>query len=354
MSAAFVIVGALSTIPIAFSNRVVESPHKRVGDPTVRTLVVENMFFGTDVLRSKNVSRVWDGWDEACKASAITNVAESDIGPLVYLLDLNVTFWVELGSFHGGSAIRTANVFKKLGLLDVTLLCVDTFLGSGAIHNDYQLGLYDSEGVPRILDQFIDKIHSAGHDDIILAWPQTTMLAMHALHDSFFSLRPVPRPDVIYLDSAHISRETLLELELAWTLLPRGGILFGDDFSWESVSQDVMQFAMLYRESLDLNLVNDFSKACQLGRRGCSAVQFVKPGLAVSFPSHQWIMRKNADPGYDKPSKELHALRGQFGNWATMDCFGVQGFSKDSCCGNGPPGNHKCWDVFFTFEKCCH
>lgn len=44
-----------------------------------------------------------------------------------------------------------------------------------------------------------------------------------------------PLPQVLYLDSAHIAGEVLLELELAWQLLPKGGILVGDDWFLDEV-----------------------------------------------------------------------------------------------------------------------
>ena len=37
-------------------------------------------------------------------------------------------FWVECGSLFGGSAIKTANVIKNIGL-DSTIACIDPFIG---------------------------------------------------------------------------------------------------------------------------------------------------------------------------------------------------------------------------------
>ena len=45
------------------------------------------------------------------------------------------------------------------------------------------------------------------------------------------------------LDSAHEPDETFLELASAWRLLPRGGVLLGDDWRWEAVRNDVLKFA---------------------------------------------------------------------------------------------------------------
>jgi hypothetical protein len=34
-----------------------------------------------------------------------------------------------------------------------------------------------------------------------------------------------------------------MELQHAWSLLRAGGMLFGDDWSWSSVANDVLRFA---------------------------------------------------------------------------------------------------------------
>jgi len=50
-------------------------------------------------------------------------------------------------------------------------------------------------------------------------------------------------PQVIYLDIAHEEHETLIELQLAWDILSPGGVLFGDDWNWDAVRDDVTKFA---------------------------------------------------------------------------------------------------------------
>ncbi len=50
-------------------------------------------------------------------------------------------------------------------------------------------------------------------------------------------------PDVVYLDSAHEEGETLVELRTAWRITRPGGVLFGDDWAWEGVRNDVFRFA---------------------------------------------------------------------------------------------------------------
>lgn len=47
----------------------------------------------------------------------------------------------------------------------------------------------------------------------------------------------------IYLDSAHIEKETHMELETAWDIVAPGGVLFGDDCNWDAVLNDVLKFS---------------------------------------------------------------------------------------------------------------
>ena len=66
-------------------------------------------------------------------------------------------------------------------------------------------------------------------------------------------------PSVVYLDSAHEAGETYLELEYAWRLLPRGGVLLGDDWGYfPGVTKDVRKFSR--RHSIDRNKLKEASR----------------------------------------------------------------------------------------------
>jgi predicted O-methyltransferase YrrM len=45
--------------------------------------------------------------------------------------------------------------------------------------------------------------------------------------------------DVVYLDAAHEEQEVLLDLELYWPLVRRGGAMFGHDYNWPGVKKAV-------------------------------------------------------------------------------------------------------------------
>ena len=98
--------------------------------------------------------------------------------------------------------------------------------------------LFYPDGTSKALDQFILNVRFHNLQHRIAVWPQTTMSALRLLLEEPTLVQKY-RPDVIYLDSAHLRDETLLELVLAWRVLAPGGILFGDDWVLDEVREDV-------------------------------------------------------------------------------------------------------------------
>lgn len=167
------------------------------------------------------------------------------------ILDLTAPlFWLEIGSMLGGSAILTAAAVKRR-LAPTGIVCVDPFCG------DVNMWAWEQEkrragewrflrveqGRPTIFDRFVANVDAAGHNDVILPVTATATVGIRLLGRLLAQGRIPCRPEVIYLDSAHEAEETLLELRLGWDLLAPGGILFGDDWSWEAVRTDVLRFA---------------------------------------------------------------------------------------------------------------
>ncbi|PNH07295.1 hypothetical protein TSOC_006260 [Tetrabaena socialis] len=135
-------------------------------------------------------------------------------------------FVLEVGSFSGGSAIRMARKALELGITSdkFALACADTWLGdTNMITNVYQDGRVSSLIVP-------------------LRAP--SIVTFKSL-ERYAVVHGMMRPAVIYLDSAHEPMETLIEISLAWNLLAEDGILFGDDYDWPAVHNDVLNFAYL-------------------------------------------------------------------------------------------------------------
>lgn len=167
------------------------------------------------------------------------------------LLDLfNPSFWLEIGSMLGGSAIVTAKQIKNRDS-KCEIVCIDPFCG------DVNMWCYEKEakvfdrwrflniknGCPTIRERFMANICHYKMEDIIIPIPTTSTVGISLLEKLLKEGRISYRPEVIYLDSAHEEKETLIELEKSWDLLKEGGVLFGDDWGWDAVNSDLRKFA---------------------------------------------------------------------------------------------------------------
>jgi hypothetical protein len=160
------------------------------------------------------------------------------------------TFWLEVGSMVGGSAIRTADVIQKLGS-DTAIVCIDPFIGDVNAWSwetkpppgwTWQC-LRLEDGRPTIFKRFLANVAAAGHHCRILPLPVTSSVGIRLLQRLHREERISSLPEVVYLDSAHEEGETFLELSYAWDILPPGGILMGDDWGWAAVAHDVTKFS---------------------------------------------------------------------------------------------------------------
>lgn len=166
------------------------------------------------------------------------------------LEETHPAFWLELGTMLGGSALLTAECVKRLGL-ETAICCVDPFTGDvntwlwekAARERGEWRYLMLAAGRPTIYDRFLANVRASGHDDLIVPLPATSLVALRLLRVLVEEGRFSRLPEVIYLDAAHEPDETFLEVQASWRLLPPGGVLFGDDWSWPSVRNDVRAFA---------------------------------------------------------------------------------------------------------------
>jgi hypothetical protein len=160
------------------------------------------------------------------------------------------TFWLEFGSMVGGSATKVCR-FIKGSRSDCQIVCVDPFCGSvdmwmwESLHRRLGRWLYLNldGGFPTIRERFMANVCSEGCDDLILPIQATTMVGAGVVKTLFESRSISTLPQAIYLDSAHIEKETHMELEAAWDIVAPGGVLFGDDWTWDAVRNDVLKFS---------------------------------------------------------------------------------------------------------------
>jgi len=198
-------------------------------------------------------------------------------------------FVLEIGSMLGGSAIRMAQVIKELNA-DASIICMDPFTG------DVNMWDWEKEarekgkwrflrldnGVPTIYKRFLANVVDNKASDIILPISVTSIVGMRLLERLNGQGRISQMPNYIYLDSAHEAGETLFELNMAWRILKNGGILFGDDWAWSAVQNDVMEFTG-NASGINRSLLESIGGAL-------SGAQMIEPGVLLW--NGQWMVAK--------------------------------------------------------------
>jgi len=181
-----------------------------------------------------------------------TNLTESLVHRV--LTNRRPTFWLEVGSMLGGSALRVARVARDLGH-DLDIVCIDPFTGDvnmwaweqGLVREGKWRFLGLVNGVPTIRQRFLANVKEAGFEDVITPIPATGIVGMRLIARVLAA-----RPQVVYVDSAHEVNETFLELSTAWDLLADGGLLMGDDYDWPAVRDDLGKFAAAVGATVEL------------------------------------------------------------------------------------------------------
>lgn len=165
------------------------------------------------------------------------------------LAHTNSTFLVVAGTLLEGSTIRIAERIKYKHY-DTSIVSIDPFTGNAGMllweNSNYDNNIWrmvrNEYGRPRMYDRFLANIRELGHDDLVVPVCASAIVGLRyiGLMVEFEKLDTLPQ--VIYIDSAHETDETLLELTVAWQTLKPQGIIFGD-WGWRSVQTDVLKFA---------------------------------------------------------------------------------------------------------------
>jgi hypothetical protein len=158
---------------------------------------------------------------------------------------------IEVGTWKGASAVNMAQHALPLDP-DVTILCIDTWLGSneGLWRNPANRPLLALEhGLPTVYRQFLTNIIREQLTETIFPLPMTSIAAAGLL--SAFEVRA----DLIYIDAGHGEYEVYGDLIHYWPLVRAGGILFGDDYwsTWSGVIRAVNRFAHEQQLPLETN-----------------------------------------------------------------------------------------------------
>jgi hypothetical protein len=166
---------------------------------------------------------------------------------------------IEVGTWKGGSALEMARVLDASGL-PAAILCIDTWLGAVEFWTEHEDATrYGSlrlkNGYPSVYYQFLANVCHRRAQSRIVPFPQTSSIA--GLWLRHFGIRA----DLIYLDGSHEEEDVLDDLLRYWEVLAPGGVLFGDDYSWDGVRLALERFARDER-------------------------------LAIEFLADKWVLRK--------------------------------------------------------------
>jgi hypothetical protein len=208
---------------------------------------------------------------------------------LLQILFTNIppTYIVECGSMLGGSAIRMATTLKNNNNPS-EIVCIDPFTGDVNMWDWERNGgwkfLRLENGIPTIYKRFLANCKYGGFEDKILPINATTSVGIKLLQRLFSQQRITSLPNYIYLDSAHEKDETFIELSLSWNCLVNNGILFGDDWGWEAVREDVTKFSNTIQDKTNyenLRKINNLVPGSQISNNN------------ILLYNGQWVLFKN-------------------------------------------------------------
>lgn len=145
---------------------------------------------------------------------------------------------IEVGTWLGLSTATMANALKKEGLPETGIICVDTWLGSEVNWSDVEsvrdLGL--QFGFPTLYPRFLSNMVNEGTAGAIVPLPMTSAIAARFLKKKGIE------SELIYIDASHDEIDVYEDVKAYWDLLAPSGVMFGDDWPYESVQRAVQRF----------------------------------------------------------------------------------------------------------------
>lgn len=148
---------------------------------------------------------------------------------------------IEVGTWKGMSAMHMADIGKELGIPDLEICCVDTWLGSPGVwtkKNEVADILKMKDGWPMLYFTFMKNVVERGHHDVITPMPMPSDMGYFVLKQ-----RKV-KADMIYIDAGHEYESCKRDLNLYIDLLDDDGIMLGDDYeTFPGVTEAAHEFA---------------------------------------------------------------------------------------------------------------
>lgn len=184
----------------------------------------------------------WESWPEGFKSESL--LQSEFIPPFFYDIVEKVKpkHIIELGTYKGKSILQMMKVCDDLGIYP-HISCIDTWLGSAEHIVDPNADkdlLRDEVGYPRLYYTFYKNLRLSGflekfHVNVI---PLDTNNAFHLLNEFNKEGKVIP-PDFIFVDAGHDYNNVKMDIQNYWSVLEKGGVMFGDDYQWESVKNAV-------------------------------------------------------------------------------------------------------------------
>ena len=134
-----------------------------------------------------------------------------------------------------------STICQELGL-GTKIVCIDTWLGALEFWTDhtdperYQ-SLKLRHGYPTVYYQFLANVCHRGFQNRIIPFPQTASTAALWFRQAGIAA------DMVYVDASHEEEDVFQDLCNYWEVVKAGGLLFGDDYSWDGVRLAVQRFA---------------------------------------------------------------------------------------------------------------
>jgi predicted O-methyltransferase YrrM len=169
---------------------------------------------------------ILDGWNGN---SPLLSVVVNEVKPSCI---------IEIGSWLGQSAVNFSTTVKKLNL-ECPVICVDTWLGSVEHWIDPKIRpmLELQNGYPSFYKRFLTNCKNYQVDDVVVPIPMPSLIAANFLKEYKI------KADIIYVDGSHDQNDVFNDLSAYWPMLNNGGILMGDDASWDAVFNAVQAFS---------------------------------------------------------------------------------------------------------------
>lgn len=139
---------------------------------------------------------------------------------------------IEVGSWMGQSTCTMANLLKPSGNC---IIAIDTWLGSAEHWLDAELRakMVLKNGRPTFYNNFLSNCEIADVSRNVVPISVPSQVGAEILKAKGFTSK------MIYIDGSHSFVDVFADIMAYWDLLETGGILFGDDWPWESVSSAV-------------------------------------------------------------------------------------------------------------------